>query len=194
MPYENLIYNETLMLEMLLVGMFFLFAILAVMLFISIRDSKTHHPLLRPIADPAKIAAAIETIIQTRNFYETNTGYLLESKKAVAEMLQRNKVGVLIVQNAGNSSAVDIEINSFGDYFISDGPETKRITLPQGEYHCYLFYLPEDMLNDLILYDVKMKYRNIKGRTFHTRFHAALSPEPKVKIDEKTELRLYLQI
>lgn len=194
MPYEDLIYNETLMLEMLLVAMFVLFAIVAVMLFISIRDGKIHHPLLRPVADPSKIASAVEAIIQTRSFYETNTSYLLESRKAVAEMLQRSNVGLLIIQNIGNSAAIDIELKTLGDYFISDGPETKTISISQGEYHSYLFYLPEDMLNDLMLYDVKLKYRNIKGKTFQSRFHTSLSPEPKVKIDEKTEIRVYLQM
>lgn len=194
MPYEDLIYNETLMLEMLLVALFVFFAIVAVMLFISLRDSKINHPLLRPVADPSKIATAVEAIINTRSFYETNTSYLLESRKAVAEMLQRKNVGLLLIQNVGNSSAVDIDLKTFGDYFISDGPETKMITLPTGEYHSYLFYLPADMLNDLMLYDVKLKYRNIKGRTFNSRFHAALSPEPNVKIDENTVLRVYLQM
>ena len=194
MPYEDLIYNETLMMEMLLVAMFLLFAVVAIMLFISIRDGKIHHPLLRPVADPNEIANAIEAIISTRSFYESNTSYLLESRKAVSEMLRRDKVGLLLIQNAGNSSAVDIELKTFADYYISDGPETKLVTLPQGAYHSYLFYLPEDMVNDLMLYNVKLKYRNIKGRVFTSRFHAALSPEPKVKIDEKTELRVYLQM
>lgn len=194
MPYEDLIYNETLMMEMLLVAMFLLFAVVAVMLFISIRDGKIHHPLLRPVADPNEIAKAIEAIVNTRSFYESNTSYLLESKKAVSEMLQREKVGLLLIQNSGNSSAVDIEFKTFADYYISDGPETKLVTLTQGGYHSYLFYLPEDMVNDLMMYNVKLKYRNIKGKTFTSHFHAALSPEPKVKIDDKTELRVYLQM
>lgn len=194
MPYEDLIYNETLMLEMLLVVLFLFFAIAAVMFFIAIRDSKMHHPLLRPVADPSKIADAVESIINTRSFYETNTSYLLESRKAVAEMLQRTSVGLLLIQNTGNSSAIDIELKTFGDYYISDGPETKMVSLLQGEYHSYLFYLPDDMLNDLVLYDVRLKYKNIKGRTLQSRFHAALSPEPNVNIDANTKLRIYLQI
>jgi len=194
MPYDNLIYNETLMLEVLLVALFLFFAVAVIMLFISIRDAKIHHPVLRPVADPAKIAEAVEAIIHTRSFYETNTSYLLESRKAVSEMLQRNKVGLLLLQNVGNSSAVDIELKTLGDYFISDGPETKMVSLGQGAYHSYLFYLPEDMVNDLLLYNVKLKYRNIKGKVFTSRFHAALSPEPRVKIDDTTELRVYLQM
>ncbi|MCK5757858.1 MAG: hypothetical protein KAH14_02105 [Clostridiales bacterium] len=194
MPYEDLIYNETLMMEVLLVALFLCFVVVAVMLFISIRDGKIHHPLLRPVADPAKIAEAIEAIIHTRSFYDSNTSYLLESRKAISEMLQRNKVGLLFLQNVGNSSAVDIELKTFGDYFISDGPETKMLSINQGEYHSYLLYLPEDMINNLILYNVKLKYHNIKGKTFTSHFHIALSPEPRVKIDDTTELRVYVQI
>ena len=190
MPYEDLIYNETLMMEVLLIALFLCFVVVAVMLFISIRDGKVHHPLLRPVADPAKIAEAIEAIIHTRSFYESNTSYLLESKKAVYELLQRNKVGLLFLQNVGNSSAVDIELKTFGDYFISDGPETKMVSMNQGEYHSYLFYLPEDIMNDLMMYHVKLKYHNIKGKVFTSHFHAALSPEPRVKIDDTTELRV----
>ena len=99
--------------------------------------------------------------MNTRSFYESNTSYLLESKKAVSEMLRRDKVGLLLIQNAGNSSAVDIELKTFADYYISDGPETKLVTLKQGEFHSYLFYLPEDMVNDLMMYDIKLRYRNI---------------------------------
>ncbi len=194
MPYEDLIYNETLMMEVLLVALFLCFVVVAVMLFISIRDGKIHHPLLRPVADPAKIAEAIEAIIHTRSFYDSNTSYLLESRKAISEMLQRNKVGLLFLQNVGNSSAVDIELKTFGDYFISDGPETKMLSINQGEYHSYLLYLPDDMINNLILYNVKLKYHNIKGKTFTSHFHIALSPEPRVKIDDTTELRVYVQI
>ena len=194
MPYEDLIYNETLMMEVLLIALFLCFAVVAVMLFISIRDGKIHHPLLRPVADPAKIAEAIEAIIHTRSFYESNTSYLLESKKAIYELLQRNKVGLLLLQNVGNSSAVDIELKTLGDYFISDGPETKMASMSQGEFHSYMFYLPEDMINDLMLYNVKLKYYNIKGKTFTSHFHVALSPEPRVKIDDTTELRVYVQI
>ena len=194
MPYEDLIYNETLMMEVLLVALFLCFVVVAVMLFISIRDGKIHHPLLRPVADPAKIAEAIEAIIHTRSFYDSNTSYLLESRKAISEMLQQNKVGLLFLQNVGNSSAVDIELKTFGDYFISDGPETKMVSINQGEYHSYLLYLPEDMINNLILYNVKLKYHNIKGKTFTSHFHIALSSEPHVKIDDTTELRVYVQI
>ena len=194
MPYEDLIYNETLMMEMLIAAMFLLFVVIAVMLFISIRDSKIHHPFLRPVADPNELAKAIEAIQNTRSFYESNTSYLLESRKAVSEMLRRDKVGLLLIQNAGNSAAIDAELKTFADYYISDGPETKMVTIPAGGYHSYLFYLPEDMVNDLMLYNVKLRYRNIKGKIFTSRFHAALSPEPKVKIDDKTELRVYLQM
>ncbi len=194
MPYEDLIYNETLMMEVLLVALFLCFVVVAVMLFISIRDGKIHHPLLRPVADPTKIAEAIEAIIHTRSFYDSNTSYLFESKKAIAEMLQRNKVGLLFLQNVGNSSAIDIELKTFGDYYISDGPETKMVSMNHGQFHSYLFYLPEDMVNDLVLYNVKLKYHNIKGKTFTSQFHAALSPEPRVKIDDTTELRVYVQI
>lgn len=194
MPYEDLIYNETLMMEMLLIALFLFFTIIAVMLFISIRDSKLHHPLLRPVADPSKIEKAVNALIKTRSFYVSNTSYLMESRKAVSEMLERNKVGLLLIQNTGNSSAIDIELKTFGDYFISDGPETKMISLFTGDYHSYLFYLPEDMLNGLMIYDLRIKYRNIKGRTFQSKFNVAISPEPKVRIDENTELRVYLQM
>lgn len=194
MPYEDLIYNETLIMEVLLVALFLCFAVVAIMLFISIRDGKLHHPMLRPVANPAKIAEAVEAIIHTRSFYESNTSYLLESKKAVSEMLQQNKIGLLLLQNVGNSSAIDIEVKTFGDYFISDGPETKLVSVGQNDTHSYLFYLPEDMMSDLMLYNVRLKYRNIKGKTFTSHFHAALSPEPRVKIDDTTELRVYLQM
>ena len=194
MPYEDLIYNETLMLEMLLVAFFLFFAVVAIMLFISIRDSKIHHPVLRPVADPTKIAEAVEAIINTRSFYETNTSYLLESKKAVSDVLSKNQVGLLLLQNVGNSAAVDIEFKTLGDYFISDGPETKSISMNDGELHSYLFYLPSDMVNELMLYDVKVKFRSIKGKSFTNRFHVALSPEPNVNIDETTNLRVYLQM
>ncbi len=194
MPYEDLIYNETLMLEMLLVALFLFFAVAVVMLFISIRDGKIHHPILRPVSDPEKIAEAVEAIIKTRSFYETNTSYLLESRKAVSDMLSKNMVGLLLLQNVGNSASVDIEIKSLGDYLISDGPETKMVSLNQGELHSFLFYLPNDMVNELLLYDIKIKHRNIKGKSFTNRFNVALSPEPIVDIDENTKLRVYLQM
>jgi len=194
MPYEDLIYNETLMLEMLLVALFLFFAVAVVMFFISIRDGKIHHPVLRPVSDPSKIAEAVEAIIKTRSFYETNTSYLVESRKAVSDVLSKNMVGLLLIQNVGNSAAVDIEVKSLGDYLISDGPETKMVSLNHSNYHSFLFYLPNDMVNDLLLYDIKIKHRNIKGKSFTTRINVALSPEPNVEIDETTKLRVYLQI
>ncbi len=194
MPYEDLIYNETLMLELLLIALFLFFAVTVVMLFISIRDSKKYHPFLRPVADPAKIAQVVESIIHTRSFYETNTSYLVESRKAISDVLSKGNVGLLLLKNAGNSSAIDIEVKNLGDYLISDGPETKMASMVQNEMHGFLFYLPNDMINDLLLYDIKIKYRNIKGKAFTSRFHVTLSPEPKVRIDDTTELRVYLQI
>lgn len=194
MPYEDLIYNETLMLEMLLVALFLFFAVAVIMLFIAIRDGKLNHPVLRPVSDPLKIADAVEAIMNARSFYETNTSYLLESRKAVSDLLSKNQVGLLILQNIGNSSAMDIEIKILGDYFISDGPETKMVSISNGDSHSFLFYLPNDMVNDLLLYDIKIKYRNIKGKSFTSRFNVALSPEPNVNIDDDTKLRVYLQM
>lgn len=194
MPYEELIYNETLMLELLLVALFLFFAVVAIMLFIAIRDTRLYHPMLRPLGDPEKIADSIETINKARAFYESNTSFLLESRKAVSDMLTKNKVGLLLLKNVGNSAAVDIEIKTFGDYYVSDGPETKMVSLGEGDFHAFLFYLPSDMTSNLMLYDVKVRYRSIKGKVFHSKFHAALSPEPKIQLDEETELRVYLQM
>ncbi|MFO7611622.1 MAG: hypothetical protein R6W99_03930 [Clostridia bacterium] len=194
MPYENLIYNETVMLGILLAVLFLFFAVISIMLFISVRDSRKHIPLIRPVSEPAALAEVIESIIQTRGFYSTNTSFLLESRKAVPEMLSKKKAGLLYLGNNGNSAAIDLEIKTFGDYFVSDGPETKLTSIQAGGKHAYLFYLPEDMINDLMLYPVKIRFKNINGRTYTNRFHVALSPEPKLNIDLATELRIYLQM
>ncbi len=194
MPYDNLIFNETLMLEVTIVGILLFFSMVLVLLFIAIRDRKKHLPVLRPVSDPVKIEKAVKSIMETRNFYHSNTSYLIESRNAVSDMLSRKKVGLILIENLGNASAIDIEFKGLGDYYISDGPETKLSTVQPGDVHSFLFYLPEDMVSNLLLYPVRIRYRSITGRRITDNFHVALSPEPKVMIDEDTQLRVYLQM
>lgn len=194
MPYDSLIFNETLMLEVTIFGLLLFFSLVIVLLFLAIRDRNKHLPVLRPVSDPIKIETAVKSIIDTRNFYHTNTSYLIETKNAVSDVLSKKRLGLLLIENVGNSSAVEIEFKELGDYFISDGPESKLSAVLPGETHSYLFYLPEDMVNDLMLYPVKIRYRTITGRRVWERFHVALSPEPKLMVDEDTQLRIYLQM
>jgi len=194
MPYDNLIFNETLMLEITIIGLLVAFAVLVVILFIAIRDSRRHVPLLRPVSDPALIEMAVKDLMDTRSFYHSNTSYLLESRKAVSDMLSRKRIGLILMENLGNSSALDIEFLGLGDYYISDGPETKLTSIQPGEAHSYLFYLPEDMVSDLLLYPVRIRFRSITGRRITENFHVAMSPEPRVKLEDDTELRVYLQM
>lgn len=194
MPYDSLIYNETLILEITILGLLFFLSLVVILLFISIRDRMKHQPILRPVSDPEQIETAVKNILETRSFYLSNTSYLVESKNTVSDVLSKNKIGLVLIENAGNSSALDIEFKGLGDYYISDGPETKLTSLLQRKTHSYLFYLPDDMVSDLLLYPVKIKYRTINGRRITENFHVALSPEPKVMIDENTQLRVYLQM
>jgi hypothetical protein len=182
------------MLEVTIVGLLLFFSLVIVLLFQAIRDHRKHIPLLRPVSDPSKIEDAVKNIIETRNFYHSNTSYLIESRNAVSDLLSRRRVGLILMENVGNSSAVEVEFKGLGDYYISDGPETKLTTILPGGIHSYLFYLPEDMVSDLLLYPVKIKYKSINGRRITENFHVALNPEPKVMIDEDTQLRVYLQM
>ncbi|HRX43334.1 MAG TPA: hypothetical protein P5315_11225, partial [Clostridia bacterium] len=67
-------------------------------------------------------------------------------------------------------------------------------SIPMGGTHSYLFYLPEDMISDLMLYPVRVVFKSVTGRKMRDGFHVALSPEPKVMVDEDTQLRVYLQM
>lgn len=194
MPYDNLVYNETLMLEITIIGIMLFLALALILVFLSIRDRSKHLPVLRPVSDPVKIGKAVKNIMETRNFYHSNTSYLLETRNAVSDMLSRKRVGLILMENIGDSAALDVEFKGLGDYYVSDGPETKLTSIPMGGTHSYLFYLPEDMVSDLMLYPVRVVFKSVTGRKMRDGFHVALSPEPKVMVDEDTQLRVYLQM
>lgn len=194
MPYESLVYNETLMTGILAMALFAIFAIVTVMIFISIRDSRKNRPLLRPVIVPREISTAVEDIDSAGAFYRHNTSYLLESRKAVSEMLPKGELGLLHIKNTGNCAAVDVEVREFGDYYVSDGPETRPVTIGAGQSHSFLFFLHEDMVNDLRLYPVRLKYRNIDGKRFSEAFHVSMNPGPGIKMEDGSVLRIYLQI
>ncbi len=194
MPYEDLVYNETLMIGILVTALLIMLAVAVIMIFISLRDSAKNKPLLRPVMDPAGISQSVEGIAGSKAFHDHNTSYLLESRKAVSDMLPRSDLGLLYVKNAGNSAAVDVEVREFGNYYVSDGPETRPVTINAGQAHPFLFYIHEDMVNDLRLYPVRLKFRNINGRRFTESFHVSVNPGTPVKLEDGSTLRIYLQI
>lgn len=194
MPYEDLVYNETLMTGILITALFIMFAVVIIMIFISLRDSAKNRPLLRPVMNPTEISNSVKEISGSKIFYDYNTSYLLESRKAVSDMLPRNDIGLLYIKNTGNSAAVDVEVRELGDYYVSDGPETRPVTIDAGQGHPFLFYLHTDMINNLRLYPVKLRFRNINGKRLHESFHVSVNPGPPVKLKDSSFIRIYLQV
>jgi len=103
-------------------------------------------------------------------------------------------IGVIILKNYGNSSAVDIQVTNIGSYKVEEDFSNKYVSLQPGESVAVLVYIPKDLLSSVKVSLVKVKSKNYANSTRTEKFSIISDSELSYRISEKCTLHPFIQM
>ena len=192
--YDNLANIEAMLVGILLILLLVAFSFLLIVFYISSREKRHLKPVLRAISDIDIINKAYDIIKNNSKEFSENIIQLSEGDKSSALIEDNNCIGMIILKNYGNSSAIDIELLKIAYCKTSDSMENKLFSLNENEYKVLLINMPSDLTSSLGVDKISFKYKNVLNNHFRSTFTYTVSKVLTKKLDDKTNLYVILQV
>jgi len=191
---ENLANIESMLVGMLLILLLVAFSFLLIMSFLSSREKRNKTPILRAVFDIKIIEDAYTQIKNSPLVFSENIIQLTEGEKTSLLINDNNCIGVIILKNYGNSSAIDIELEKISYCKTLDSMENKLFSLSTNEHKLLLVNLPNDLTNNLGVQKISFKFKNINNNRFKSKFSYTILKTLTKELDEKTKLYVLTQV
>ncbi|HPL08892.1 MAG TPA: hypothetical protein PLB20_08900 [Clostridia bacterium] len=168
------------------VAIIFFFALIIVL-------DKKSIPVLRPARELDILKKHMLDIKANFPAYVNNI-LSLDEGKDLKKSNEPLDIGVIILKNYGNSSAVDIQVTNIGSYKVEEDFSNKYVSLQPGESVAVLVYIPKDLLSSVKVSLVKVKSKNYANSTRTEKFSIISDSELSYRISEKCTLHPFIQM
>lgn len=168
------------------VAIIFFFALIIVL-------DKKSIPVLRPARELDILKKHMLDIKANFPAYVNNI-LTLDEGKDLKKSNEPLDIGVIILKNYGNSSAVDIQVTNIGSYKVEEDFSNKYVSLQPGESVAVLVYIPKDLLSSVKVSLVKVKSKNYANSTRTEKFSIISDSELSYRISEKCTLHPFIQM
>ena len=166
------------------VAIIFFFALIIVL-------DKKSIPVLRPARELDILKKHMLDIKANFPAYVNNI-LTLDEGKDLKKSNEPLDIGVIILKNYGNSSAVDIQVTNIGSYKVEEDFSNKYVSLEPGESVAVLVYIPKDLLSSVKVSLVKVKSKNYANSTRTEKF--SIISDSELSYREKCTLHPFIQM
>ena len=189
--YEKITQTEMLGLAFMIMSALVLTVSIIFFCAILISNSGRYSPVLRPTRDSEMLK---KYILDMKTHFPAYIKNIMTLDEGKALKNENRDIGLLILKNYGNCSAIDIQIKKVGDYTVEENFENKYMSIAPGECVPFVIEIPKELLSSIKVTPVTLRYKNFLHSGRSDKFAVICDADISYALSEKYTIYPLVQI